>query len=180
MTNMPTNNWTSSIPPSLESMKAIAEKMAAARREDDRKVFRFDGTLAEFKAAIEKDNFEVAGGVLYPMTVEEKPPAYMDRANMPVGYSSGLEVHQIAGSIWVGTEKAIRTLRESMEGGPALATPLVMNPYRRCDICGATEDLMYMPGRSVSKSTNPDRTPLRCRRCMDTAKARRTGPADGR
>lgn len=88
-----TTTPSSASPPSMAELKAMAAKIEARSREDDRKVFVFDGTFGEFRKAISGFAAEIHGDPRWPMTP---------------GLHSGLEVREVMGKVYVGTEKAIR------------------------------------------------------------------------
>lgn len=118
-TNASTTTFTM---PDMKALKAIMAVFEARRRQDDRKVFVFDGTLDEFKASLESGGVQIVGGISRPMELEEKPPWWADSAAILAG--DGLEVHEIDGVVVVGTRKAIEAYRDKdVVKLPAIAGP---------------------------------------------------------
>lgn len=96
-TSSNSGTWPSYSLESLRETMAILAKLPPLPRD----VFRFDGTLEEFKVAWAKQGVTEAPAAAFPPLGGLTFP--------PLG---GLEIHEIGGRCWIGPD--IRSIREAM------------------------------------------------------------------
>lgn len=96
----------------LAAAKNVDEFKAMNRRRD-RMLFRFNGTLDQFKAALIGQGIEVHDGPCGTKDLVDRSGPHFQ--GVPAwGSYGGLEVHELFGAVWIGTRNAIKALKDGI------------------------------------------------------------------